>query len=497
MALGFTAAVGKALNKLQPFRYGKLKDRVLVTNEVGEFSVLTTEDFTALINDELSPESPKYQELAQKSFFRSDETTAALANKYARKNAFLFHGPYLHIMIVTLRCNEVCVYCHASRRDMSEHEFDMTPEMSATVVDTIFQSPSEFITIEFQGGEPLANWKTVQFIIEYAVEKNRTAGKRLEFSLVTNMALMDSDKLSYLMANNVQICTSIDGPRKIHDANRQVVRGGSSYDVAVQWMRKADQAYREKGLDPDLYHVEALSTVTRETLKSPQAVVDEYVRLGRKAIFLRPLNPFGFAKKTVEKIGYSPDEFLDFYLEALDYMIDLNRQGVEILERTAAIFLTKMLTPFDPNYLDLRSPCGAGIGQVAYNFDGSVFTCDEGRMLHQMGDDAFQIGELPGDSYSDLIENPTVKALAVASCLDNIPTCSECVYKPYCGVCPVYNYAEQGGVFGQMPTNDRCRIYGTILEALFTRIAEGDEEVLDIFSKWTIVRDRSVFFSHE
>jgi hypothetical protein len=48
-----------------------------------------------------------------------------------------------------------------------------------------------------------------------------------------------------------------------------------------------------------------------------------------------------------------------------------------------------------------------------------------------------------------------------------------------------------------MPTNDRCRIYGTILEALFTRIAEGDEEVLDIFSKWTIVRDRSVFFSHE
>ena len=30
---------------------------------------------------------------------------------------------------------------------------------------------------------------------------------------------------------------------------------------------------------------------------------------------------------------------------ALDYMIELNRQGVEILERTAAIFLTKILTP--------------------------------------------------------------------------------------------------------------------------------------------------------
>ena len=352
------------------------------------------------------------------------------------------------------------------------------------------------ITIEFQGGEPLANWDTVRFILDYAVEKNRVAGKRLEFSLVTNMALMDDDKLAHLMKNNVQICTSVDGPQEVHDTNRRLV-GGSSYEPTVKWMRRADQAYREKGLDPDLYHVEALATVTRQTLSQPRAVVDEYIRLGRKAIFLRPLNPFGFAKNTFEKIGYTPAEFLDFYRESLDYMIELNRQGVEILERTAAILLTKMLTPNDPNYLDLRSPCGAGIGQIAYNYDGTVFTCDEGRMLYQMGDDVFQIGTVPGSAYKDLIENETVKALAVASCLDNLPHCSECVYKPYCGTCPVYNYAEQGGIFGQMATNDRCRIYESILAYLFERIAAGDEEVLDIFSKWTIVRDRSVFFTHE
>jgi uncharacterized protein len=27
-------------------------------------------------------------------------------------------GPNLHIFVVTLRCNETCVYCHASRADM-------------------------------------------------------------------------------------------------------------------------------------------------------------------------------------------------------------------------------------------------------------------------------------------------------------------------------------------------------------------------------------------
>ncbi len=47
-----------------------------------------------------------------------------------------------------------------------------------------------------------------------------------------------------------------------------------------------------------------------------------------------------------------------------DYMIDLNKRGVEILERFAAIFLTKILGGEDPNFLDIRSPCGAGTGQT-------------------------------------------------------------------------------------------------------------------------------------
>jgi His-Xaa-Ser system radical SAM maturase HxsB len=496
MAVPFGTLKGAGLDRLSPFRYGKIRDKVLVTNDAGGFVLLSGEEFSALVEGTLAQDEPKYLELQSKDFFRSDAATASLARDFARKNAFLFSGPYLHIVIVTLRCNEVCVYCHASRRDVSEDSFDMKPDLARQVVDTIFESPSPVINIEFQGGEPLVNWETVRFLIDYSVEKNRTARKKLEFSLVTNLSLMDDDKLAFLMANNVQICTSIDGPKAVHDHNRKLLRG-SSYDQAVHWLRRADQAYREKGLDPDLYHVEALLTVTRETLKHPREVVDEYVRLGRKAIFLRSLNPFGFALKTFQSIGYTSEEFLRFYYEAMDYMIDLNLRGVEILERTAAILLTKMLTPVDPNYLDLRSPCGAGIGQVAYNYDGTVFTCDEGRMLYQQGDDMFQIGTIPGSRFQDLVGDPTVKALAVASCLDNVPGCVDCVFKPYCGVCPVYNYAQQGGIFGQMPTNERCRIYHAILEYLFGRISEGDKQVLDILTKWTIVRDRSVFFSHD
>ena len=197
------------------------------------------------------------------------------------------------------------------------------------------------------------------------------------------------------------------------------------------------------GLDPTLYHVEALLTTTSETLDRWKDVVDTYVALGCRALFLRPVDPFGFADKTGHRIEYPRADYLAFYRQAVDYMLELNRQGVQILERFAAIFLTKILGGEDPNFLDVRSPCGAGIGQIAYNYDGKVFTCDEGRMLHEMGDSTFQIGHVATSSYRDIVGHETVRALAIASNLDGQPDCVNCAYNPYCGVCPVHSHKTQ------------------------------------------------------
>ena len=58
------------------------------------------------------------------------------------------------------------------------------------------------------------------------------------------------------------------------------------------------------GLDPTLYHVEALLTTTRETLPHWKEIVDTYVALGCRALFLRPVDPFGFADKTAPRVEY-------------------------------------------------------------------------------------------------------------------------------------------------------------------------------------------------
>jgi His-Xaa-Ser system radical SAM maturase HxsB len=415
-----------------------------------------------------------------------------LAARVERKHRYLSHGPKLHIMVVTLRCNETCVYCHASRAEMDRVDTDMSKETAEKSVELALRSTAPAITIEFQGGEPLANFPVVKHIIEHALAKNRAYGKTLDFTMVSNLALMDDEKLDYLVEKKVQICTSIDGPAALHDKQRKLV-GGSAHAQAVKWIKRINERYASMGLDPTLYHVEALLTTTRDTLEKPVEIVDAYVELGCRALFLRPVDPFGFAARTGEKIGTAVDAYLEFYRKAVEHVLALNKQGVQVLERFASIFLTKIMTPEDPDYLDIRSPCGAGTGQLAYNYDGRIYTCDEGRMLAASGDEFFHLGDVADADYRGLMRHDTVRAMSIASNLDAQPDCDTCVYQPYCGVCPVFNYATQGSLQGRMRDSAWCKVHKGIQDFLFTKLIEDDASTLEAFQRWTTVRERSHF----
>src|SRR5207245_2260894 len=119
-------------------------------------------------------------------------------------------------------------------------------------------------------------------------------------------------------------------------------------------------------------------------------------------IFLRPLSPYGFAIKTKSYRAYNADDWLRFYFEGLDYILQINKDGYPFAEHYASLILTKMLTPFSTGYVDLMNPAGIGIGAVVYNYDGDVYASDEGRMLAEMKDKTFCIGNLTRDTYEDI-----------------------------------------------------------------------------------------------
>jgi len=475
-----------------PFKHRAVGGKILVTSTEGEFIMLSVAEFESFARGDVPKGSDLYERLSKRNLVRAEVDQGRMVERLRARKRFLSWGPNLHIAVVTLRCNETCVYCHASRADMDATHTDMTAEVADRTVDQIFATTSPDVTIEFQGGEPLVAFDMVKRIADRAREKNKTAGKRLELTMVSNLSLMDDEKLAWLVENRVQICTSVDGPAHLHDKQRKLV-GGSAHKEATRWIRRINDAYGAMGLDPTLYHVEALLTTTREALPRWKEIVDTYVDLGCRALFLRPVDPFGFADRTAPRVEYPRSEYLEFYRSAVDYIIELNRGGKEILERFAAIFLTKILGGEDPNFLDVRSPCGAGIGQVAYNYDGKIFTCDEGRMLHEMGDDTFLLGEVGKTRYREVMGHETVRALALASNLDAQPDCVSCTYQPYCGVCPVHNHKTQGSIFGRMRESTLCSVHKGIQDYLFEKLREDDEETVGILRRWTTVRERTHF----
>lgn len=478
------------------FRFKRFASgKVLLTNDSGAWVFVTSDEFEQFVAGTLPEDSESWRRLAERNFIRAKFNVEAEADAYRRRYRYLTQGPILHILVTTLQCNHTCVYCHASREKVGTAGVDMTQETADVVLDRVFKTTAPALTIEFQGGEPLLNWPVVQHVIESGVQRATETGKKVEFALVTNLTLMDEAKFQYLLDHRVQISTSLDGPAHVHNKNRPVT-GCNSFDETVAWIKRINAAYLERGLDPHTYHVEALLTVSRYSLKYWKEIVDTYIELGFKTINLRPLNPFGFAKATSSRIGYSVEEYLEFYLSALQYILQLNKQGTEILERQTALFLTKILGREDPNFLDLRSPCGAGVGQIAYNYDGAVFTCDEGRMVHQMGDDAFLIGDVREMDYRDIVQSDVVKATLIASEVDGLPSTVSDAYRPYIGVCPVYNYSQQGSLAGNMRTNDRLRIDAGILDFLFTQLAEGDIITLDVLGKWALRKERDWYFEH-
>lgn len=466
-----------------PFRFKKFPEgKMLLTSEHGGYAIISEEQFKNLLAG-ASPESdPELKSKLEAAGIIGFEK-AKLATLFAKKHAFLACGPNLHIMVVTLRCNHSCKYCHAAAVPMEAENMDMTLETAKKVVDTAFFSTAPSISIEFQGGEPLVNWEVVKFSIEYAEAKSAKLSKPVRFSLVTNLSIMDDEKLDFLLEHGVGLNTSLDGDEQTHNFNRTFHKGNSFKNVDY-WVREIDRRSQEKYWKRNV--ISALLTTTSKTLKRWKEAVDTYDSLEMDQIFWRPLNAMGFGASTFSFLGYTTEEFIESYGKVLDYMLEKNKAGTsKMKEAYACIFLKKILTPYDPNYVDTRSPCGAVIGQVAYNYDGKIYSCDEGRMLAKMGFDEFQVGEVSDDpraTYVSMITSPSTKAILSASLIEGLPGYENDPYKPYIGACPANNFKSTGDIYPKYPTDFKRRIETGILDAVFTRLQDPENE--KIFRKW-------------
>jgi His-Xaa-Ser system radical SAM maturase HxsB len=464
--------------QLLPLRFHRFDDgSVLVTNLVGEHAFISADALEAVVDGTCEDQDLLARLRAAHLIQVPGETLPAelLAMKLRTRLRGLPDSTGLQIFVVTLRCEHTCRYCQVSRQAAAKSDFDMSEETARKGLELAFRSPSPRLKIEFQGGEPLLNFPLVRWIVAEAKRMNERHGKDLAFVIATNLALLDEEILDFCAEHDVHLSTSLDGPQDLHNANRRRP-GQDSWQQAVTGIRRVQER-----LGPD--RVSALMTTTEASLSRVDEIIDEYAALGLRGVFLRPISPYGFALRDRSGANYDVTRWLEFYSAGLKRIIELNREGTPMVEIYASIVAKKILTNMDPGYVDLTSPAGIGIGALVYNYDGDIYASDEGRMLAEMGDRTFRLGNVHTSSYadamlSDELLHPLMKSIALSA-----PMCATCAFEPYCGADPVFHHATSGDFLGHKALSAFCR-RNTGIFTLLLRKMRDDPYTRDLMWRW-------------
>lgn len=452
---------------------------------IGEVAFLNDREMASLKCDpsSLSPETVR--NLKARHILVSREACAGLdrlyASRLAEKQATRSGDVALHIIVPTLQCAHSCRYCQVSRA-LDDDGFSLSQHQLLAACETIMESSAEVLTVEFQGGDPLNRFDLVELAMEVLAHHPRRGGRQIRFVIASTLHQLTPAMCRYFLQYDVKLSTSLDGPEWIHNRNRPTP-SRDAHQRTVAAMRIAREILGEDA-------VSALMTATRLSLEHPEEIVDEYVRLGMREIFLRPLSPYGFARRNAAQLAYSTDRFMAFYDRALDRVLWWNERGVPIREVYASLILNKLISSFDAGYVDLQSPNASGQAVLVYNYDGWVYPSDEARMLAESGDLSFRMGAI-GSPLQTLLAGEVVARIRAEGDPTTDPDCLSCAFKTYCAPSPV----DAASAFGPQShtaaaktrETEHCRrqtaMFGLVLERL-EAASDGRGDVMQLYEQW-------------
>ncbi len=463
--------------RLLPFSFCRVSSKEVLVNEIGDMIAVPKGTVESIVSRSIDTQSEIYKTLVA-NFFLTEQPLPPLldiyAERLAEKKRFMDTGTALHIFVLTLRCNQNCIYCQASSCDEHARQKSMSVDTMTHSVELMFRSPSKYLTMEFQGGEPTLEPQLLKYGIELAESINKTEQRHIRYVLCTNSIYLTNEVLDLCKTYGVVISTSLDGPSWIHNLNRGKE---NSHEKVVEGIEKARKVLGEE-------NVAALMTTSEYALDYPREIVDEYVRLGFHSIFLRALNPYGLASNNQDWSLYTK-RFIEFYKEAFEYILEMNLKGYLMVEDYAAIILRKILTPWCTSFVDLQSPAGIVNSVLVYNYDGYLYASDESRMLAEEGDFSFRIGSVK-EKYEDLMCSAKVKSWARVWSNETLAGCSDCGIRVYCGADPVRNHSTQGDTYGYRPQSLWCKKNKAIIEYIISILIERENEVMPIFKSWIV-----------
>lgn len=141
------------------------------------------------------------------------------------------------MVYTTNACNFRCTYCEQEhiakvlQTDVMENILKLVQHMSKKV---------KKIKIDWFGGEPLLEYKKMQYILEKANSICDKEGCELYSTIATNGYLLSDELLEEMKKCNLQLMQiTLDGKRTVHDARRKLVDGSGTFEKILENINKA------------------------------------------------------------------------------------------------------------------------------------------------------------------------------------------------------------------------------------------------------------------
>lgn len=316
---------------------------------------------------------------------------------------------------LTSNCNLRCVYCWNDHGRYSNRRFlkaqtekpkkdtkdtQMSVETALKAVDTLvkLRGRDKDLVVDFYGGEPLLNLKTLMATVNYCRENQSKWKVNFHFLLATNGTLLTPVIATELLNKGVQIAVSIDGPKAIHDNNRPFINRKGSFNTILLNLKRMPETVMKRLVGRTtvtpfftdmikLYeHLKGLGFERIEIFESEDAC---------HKILPKQESSF-FSTEENYKLLYEAYEKL-----ALRYIDDVV-SGKLNYSKTFFNRFFKLMQRLYYNH-EVSGGCPAAKGQIAVAVDGGIYPCTS-----FLGINEFELGHvnhgIDGKKYNKFIE---------------------------------------------------------------------------------------------
>ena len=379
-----------------------------------------SEKFAKYSTQELSEAAEEICELISEGMLFTADTHKDSLVDY-KKRQTVVKALCLHI---AHDCNLACKYCFAEEGEYHGRRALMSKEVGKQAIDFLVANSGSRrnLEVDFFGGEPLMNWDTVKYIVEYGRSIEAEYDKHFRFTLTTNGTLLKDDMLEFINREMDNIVLSIDGRKEINDLMRPHRGGQGSYDEIVPIFKKvAESRNQEK------YYVRG--TFTRNNLDFSEDVKHladlGFDQISVEPVVAQPTDDYALREEDVPKLLEEYDKLAQLY-------IDYYKAG-----KAFNFFHFMIDLEGGPCVYKRLSGCGSGTEYLAVTPWGDLYPC------HQfVGNEDFLLGNVEeGIKNTDVVDE--FKCCNVYAKKE----CRDCFARFYCsGGCAANSYNFHGSI---------------------------------------------------